>query len=320
MAILRIIFLGTSAAIPTKNRNLSSTAVVRDNELLLFDTGEGVQRAIAEAKLGLNRKTKIFITHMHGDHIVGLLGILQSMSMAMRDKPLDIYGPKEVYGFVRESIRYLRFGVTYPLNIHEVHKSVVVDEKEYRVLATKGNHSTTNFAYVIEEKKRAGVFHPKRAIRLGVPKGELWSILQRGKSVRVGRKIIKADAILGKSRPGRRIGISGDTRPDQKLIKFFSSCDVLIFDSTYGEQHKDLALERLHSTSREAAIVCKRSKSRLLILTHFSSRYSNVIQLEKEAKRIHRNTIAANDMMMISVPYPDEGKVEFDSIRVEQSS
>jgi len=317
---LAIIFLGTSAATPTKSRGLSSIAIIRDGELLIFDAGEGTQHAIAVAKLGLNRETKIFITHMHGDHCVGLLGIIQSMSMAGRVKPLDVYGPKPLGGFLRDSAKHLQFGVNFPLRVHQVHEGVIHEAGEYKILVAQGEHSSTNFSYVLEEKKRTGVFNPAKALKYGVPTGELWSKLQSGKSVRVKNKRVTPGQVLGAERYGRKIGISGDTRPTPKLEKFFSNCTLLIFDSTYSERHQHLAKERLHSTAKEAAKIAKGSKSNLLILTHFSSRYGEVNSLEAEARQIHPNTIAAYDMMRLIVPYPDQGGAKPLDLSEEQSN
>ncbi len=320
MVQLAIIFLGTSAATPTKSRGLSSIAIIRDGELLIFDAGEGTQHAIAVAKLGLNRETKIFITHMHGDHCVGLLGIIQSMSMAGRVKPLDVYGPKPLGGFLRDSAKHLRFGVNFPLRVHQVHEGVIHEAGEYKILVAQGEHSSTNFSYVLEENRRRGVFNPAKALKYGVPTGELWSKLQSGKSVRVKNRRVTPGQVLGAERSGRKIGISGDTRPTPKLERFFSNCTLLIFDSTYSERHQHLAKERLHSTAKEAAKIAKGSKSNLLILTHFSSRYREVNSLEAEARQIHPNTIAAYDMMRLIVPYPDQGGAKLFDLSEEQSN
>ncbi len=309
MVQLQIVFLGTSAATPTKSRGLSSVALIRDGDLLIFDAGEGTQHALARAKVGLNRETKIFITHMHGDHCVGLLGIIQSMSMAGRDKPLDVFGPRALFGFIRNSAKYLRFGISFPLRVHQVHDGTIAKAKDYKVLAAQGEHSSPNFGYVLEENARTGIFKPNKAKQLGVPIGELWSKLQSGKTVSVGKRRVRPDQVLGKRRSGRKIGISGDTRPTDKLIKFFSKSNLLIFDSTYSEQHQHLAKERLHSTAKEAARIAKKSASTLLVLTHFSSRYTDVKPLEAEAREIHPNTIAAHDMMRLAVPYPDQGAI-----------
>ncbi len=305
MVQLRIIFLGTSSSVPTIERSLPSIAIMRGNELLLFDAGEGTQRQMVKSGLGFNRKTKIFITHFHGDHIVGLLGILQTMSMLNRDKSLDIYGPKGIIGFLRHNIRYLKFGLTFEINVNEVKEGIVAKEKDYVVKACLAEHSIRTYSYLLEEFDRPGVFYPEKALKLGIPKGILWSKLQNGESIKLKDKIITPDEVLGPRRPGRKIGISGDTRPNTKLTKFFSNSDVIIFDSTYGDEYSDKAKENLHSTSVEAAQLAKDAGANLLILTHFSARYEDVNNLVSQALKIHPNVIAASDQLVIDVPYRD---------------
>ncbi|MEM2955517.1 MAG: ribonuclease Z [Nitrososphaerales archaeon] len=305
MVQLRIVFLGTSSSVPTIDRSLPSIAIMRGNELLLFDAGEGTQRQMVKSGLGFNRKTKIFITHFHGDHIVGLLGILQTMSMLNRDKSLDIYGPKGIIGFLKHNIRYLKFGLTFEINVNEVREGIVVKEKDYVVKACLAEHSIRTYSYLLEEFDRPGVFYPEKALKLGVPKGILWSKLQNGESIKLKDKIITPDEVLGPRRPGRKIGISGDTRPNAKLTKFFSNSDVIIFDSTYGDEYSDKAKENLHSTSVEAAQLAKDAGANLLILTHFSARYEDVNNLVSQALKIHPNVMAASDQLVIDVPYRD---------------
>jgi len=300
---LRLVFLGTSSSVPTIERGLPSIAIMRGNELLLFDAGEGTQRQMVKAGLGFNRKTKIFITHFHGDHILGLLGILQTMSMLNRDRSLDIYGPRGIIGFLKHNIRYLKFGLTFQINVNEVKEGIVVNEKDYCVKACLAEHSVRTYSYLLEEHDRPGVFYPEKALKLGIPKGILWSKLQNGESIKLGDKIVTPDQVLGPRRPGRKIGISGDTRPNAKLSMFFSKADVIIFDSTYGDEYSDKAKENMHSTCVEAAQLAKDSGANLLILTHFSARYEDVSNLVSQALKIHPNVIAASDQLVIDVPY-----------------
>jgi len=302
---LKVIFLGTSSSVPTRKRGLTSIAVKRGPELILFDAGECVQRAMMHAGLGLNRPMKIFITHLHGDHCVGLLGLLQSMSMMQRDKPLSIYGPKGIIGFVKYSVKALAFDLTFDLQIKNVKEGLVVEEAEYRVYACRAEHSRPTYAYLLEEKPRPGVFYPEAAKRLGIPEGRLWSILQRGEAITYQGKVITPDQVTGPRRRGRKIGYSGDTRPSRRLIEFFKGCDLLIFDSTYADRHSDKAEENLHSTAREAALIAKEAGVKTLVLTHFSARYDDTSELVKEASEVHSNTIAAEDLMEIEVKYPE---------------
>ncbi len=306
LARLKLTFLGSSSAVPTASRGLSSIAVTRDGEVLLFDAGEGMQRSYLMANLGFNRKMKIFITHLHGDHCVGLLGLLQTMTMIGRQRPLNVYGPRGLLGFINNNISSLKFGLTFPLNIDVVKEGLVVEEKSYFVHACRGIHHIVNYAYTIEEKARAGVFHPEVARRLGVPMGKLWSKLQGGETVMIGKKIVQPTQVLGPSRPGRKIAISGDTRPSLKLRRFIANSDVAVLDSTYFDDHQDKAKENLHMTAREAAVIASECGVKLLILTHFSSRYEDLQPYLSQATEIHANTLAASDFMVVNVPYPDE--------------
>lgn len=300
MSDLKIQFLGTSSAVPTKERGLSCAAIHFENELIFFDCGEGAQRAAMAAGVGLNRDCSIFITHMHGDHVVGLLGLMQTMAMNRREKPLRIFGPRGIVDFIVLNQRILGFGLTYDAYAKTVRQGVAFDSKEsrYRVLTQKSEHSRLSYAYLFEEKTRPGRFDTKKAIALGIPEGPLWGRLQHGESVKSDRrKTVLPSQVLGKPRKGKRIGISGDTRPSDSLARFFRGCDLIVFDSTYGDEHKELAKENMHSTSREAATLAKKAGAKLLILTHFSARYRNVSQLVKQAREIFPNTLAASDQM-----------------------
>lgn len=305
MPDLKIIFLGTSASVPTINRGLSSTAVIRDGELLLFDSGEGVQRSFQKAKIGFNRKMKIFISHLHGDHCVGLLGLLQTMSMINRDKLLSVYGPKGLLGFLNGNIRSLKFGLTFPLEVHVVHEGVVVEEKEYVIKACRGKHRMTNFVYSLEEKNRPGVFDIDAAKKLGIPQGILWSDLQDGKTIEINGKTIDPKLVLGPSRSGRKIVVSGDTRPTPKIKRFIVGSDLAVLESTYFDDHKDKAKENLHMTAREAAKMAFEASVKQVVLTHFSSRYNDIEFFLPEIAGIHPNLLAAKDFLVLNIPYPN---------------
>jgi len=193
---LRITFLGTAASIPTPTRALSAVALKREGELFLFDCGEGAQRQMITAKIGFNRKTRIFITHMHGDHILGLPGLLQTMSLLGRDKPLQIYGPQGIAEFIDAIKRTVRFSLKFPVEVYEIEDGLVCQEREYEIRSAWAEHSVPSLAYALIEKPRPGRFNPERAISLGVPRGPLWSRLQRGEDVKLpdGRIVKPRDA------------------------------------------------------------------------------------------------------------------------------
>lgn len=303
MTEFRIRFLGTASAVPTKERGLSCLAINYENVLAIFDCGEGSQKSIIESGLGLNKDCNIFITHMHGDHVIGLLGLLQTMSMNRRDKQLRVFGPKGIIEFITLNQRVLNFGLTFEVLVKVVKKGLVYENPKFRVFAERSEHSTNSFSYVFQEKEKPGKFSPQKALALGVPEGPLWSKLQHGKDVTSPKtkKRVHSNQVIGKSRIGKRIGISGDTRPSKKLEEFFKGCDVLIFDSTYSDVHQENAKENMHSTSREAALVAKRAKVKKLFLTHFSARYTNVSPLVRQAREVFPNSVAAKDSMVYDV-------------------
>jgi ribonuclease Z len=307
MVDMQLVFLGTSSGAPTVRRGLSSVVLVRGGELLLFDTGEGMQRNFIRAGLGMNRKMKIFITHMHADHCIGLLGLLQTMDLQGREKCVDIYGEPRVEEFLRENMRIINFRLTFDLTVRKIEKDgVIVRERDYQVSCCEALHSVPSLAYSVEEFDRPGIFNVMEAKRLGIPEGNLYSKLQHGEDITYQGKLIRASHIVGPARRGRKIGISGDTRPTDKLARFFRECDVLVFESTYSHDKLEKAIENGHSTAAEAAMIAKESKVNKLILTHFSARYDDTFQLVNEAKLIHDNVEAAEDLKVFKISYrPD---------------
>ena len=300
---LRITFLGTAASIPTKTRALSAVALKREGELFLFDCGEGAQRQMIIAKIGFNRKTRIFITHMHGDHILGLPGLLQTMSLLGRDKPLQIYGPQGIVKFIDAIKRTVRFALKFTVEVYEIEDGLVCQEKEYEIRAAWAEHSVPSLAYALIEKPRPGRFNPERAISLGVPKGPLWSRLQRGEEVKLSDgRIVKPDDVLGPPRRGRKIVYVGDTRPSSVIADFAFGADVLIHEATFADDLAERAEEDMHSTPSGAALVAKKAKVELLVLTHISARYGDPKVLLEEAKKVFPNVLVAEDFMSIDVP------------------
>jgi len=300
---LKVVFLGTSSAMPSFTRSLSSLAIVQGSEVLLFDAGEGMQRNFLKAGIGTNRKTKIFITHMHSDHVMGLPGLLQTMALQNRDESVQLYGPDGLSEFIESNMKLLNFGLTFPLTFNVVSEGIVVEERDYVVKAKLADHSIRSYCYCMEERERPGMFYPEKAQKLGIPKGSLWHKLQHGEQIEFNGRIIRSEEVTGPKRKGRKIGISGDTRASDGLADFFRDCDLLIFDSTYGEDHKDKAAENMHSTAKEAAELASKAGVKKLVLTHFSTRYEDVNVLVKEATEVHPYVVAAEDLMVIEIPY-----------------
>jgi ribonuclease Z len=306
MTKLEVVFLGTSSATPTKGRNLPAVVIRREGEVVLMDCGEGTQRSFVEYGLGINREMVVLITHLHGDHVNGLLGLLQTMSMSQRGKKLTLVGPKGLYEWVKASMEMLNIGLSFDLQFVPAKSGVVLKRGAYRIRCARANHSIESWSYLFEETPRPGIFDSRKAAALGVPEGRKWSSLQHGRSVVVGGKKIHPAEVLGPKRPGRSVGYSGDTRPSATLARFFSGADLLIFDSTFAARDAAKAADRKHSTSVEAAELAKKGRVRRLALTHFSARYRNVSALVKQARDVFPETFAANDGMFVDVPAEDQ--------------
>jgi len=304
LAKLTVTFLGTSAAAPTKERGLPAVVVQREGELVLLDAGEGVQRGFIVMGLGLNRETTILITHLHGDHVAGLPGLLWTMVFAQRTRPLTIVAPAALREWLEATAKILHLGLTFPLTFVPAKRGRVLRLPAFEIVAERASHSVETFSYIVQERTRPGVFFPKKAKRLGVPEGKLWSRLQKGRSVVVKGRTIRPSQVTGPPRPGRRVGYSGDTRPTNALTRFFHGCDLLVFDSTFTNAEGDKAVEFKHSTSSEAAALAKQAGVRRLALTHFSARYTSTTTLVKEARRKFPNSFAAADGLSVEVDYP----------------
>ena len=298
---MKLVFLGTSAAQPTEFRGLSCICLEREGEILMFDAGEAAQIAYLKSGLGWNKKMKIFVTHLHGDHCVGILGILQTMSMQHRTETLEIYGPSGIEEFIGANIKVLNFGLSFPILISTIKEGLVFDSKTYSVVACKANHSITAYSYLFKEKDKPGRFNLEKAKQLGIPEGNLWNQLQNGNNIQVDGKTITPEQVLGEKRPGKKIGISGDTTPTKDLEKFFEDCDYLVFDSTFLDEIRNKAEETCHSTAKQAAILAKNAKVKNLVLTHFSARYKDELRHLEEAKMVHDSVVTARDLLEIEI-------------------
>jgi len=301
---MRIIFLGTAGSIPTPKRSLPAILIQRKGEQIMFDCGEAVQRQMIKARAGFHKKMKVFITHMHSDHVLGLPGLLQTMSLLDRGKKLDIYGPQGIKRFLEDIRETVQFVLTFPIEIHEILETgTVCEEEEYIIQAVWANHVIPNVAYALVEKPRPGRFYPEKAKVLGVPEGPLWSKLQHGHKVKLSDgRIIKPEDVTGPVRTGRKIVYTGDTRPFRGFVKFAANADLLIHDATLNDELSERAEEDGHSTPAQAAINAKRAKVKRLVLTHISARYEDTNPLLKKARKIFKNTEVAEDFMQIEIP------------------
>jgi ribonuclease Z len=273
----------------------------------MFDCGEGVQRQMIKAKVSFHKKMKVLISHMHGDHVLGLPGILQTMSLLDRQEKLDVYGPPGIKGFLEDIRKDVQFVLTFPVQIHEVLKAgFICEEPEYAVQAVWANHVIPSLAYALVEKHRPGRFYPQKAKALGIPEGPLWSKLQHGHKIKLPNgRVVKPEDVTGPLRPGRKIVYTGDTRPFRRFAKFAADADVLIHDATLDDDLAERAEEDGHSTPEQAAKNAKKAKVKQLILTHVSARYKDTSPLLKHAKKIFKNTLVAEDFMKIETPLLD---------------
>jgi ribonuclease Z len=301
---LRVVFLGTGGSVPTPKRGLPAVLIEREGEHLMFDCGEGVQRQMIKAKCGFHKKMKIFITHMHGDHVLGLPGLLQTMAMLDRQKKLEVYGPVGLKRFLEGIRETVQFVLTFEVVVHEVEGvGVVCGEDEYEVCAVWADHVIPSLAYALIENPRPGRFCPEKARRLGVPEGPLWSKLQRGETIRLpDGKTVESGQVVGSSRSGRKVVYTGDTRPFKGLVKFAVRADLLIHDATLDDDLAERAAEDGHSTVGQAAEDAKKAEVKRLILTHISARYKETGKLLEQAKRIFKRTDVAEDFMTIEIP------------------
>ncbi|MGQ9624302.1 MAG: ribonuclease Z [Candidatus Bathycorpusculaceae bacterium] len=304
---LRVIFLGTAGSVPTTKRNLPAILIQRKGEQIMFDCGESVQRQMIKTKAGFHKKMKILITHMHGDHVLGLPGLIQTMALLDREKKLEVYGPTGTKNFIQGIRDTVQFALTFPIEIREIEDvGVICEEDEYTVNATWANHVIPSLAYALVEKPRPGKFYPEKAKKLGVPEGPLWSRLQHGYAVKLPNgHVVKPEDVAGPPRPGRKIVYTGDTRPFKNLAEFAASADLLIHDATFDDNLAEKAEEDGHSTPSQAAEVAKRARAKQLVLTHVSARYDDVSVLLEQARKIFQNTHVAEDFMKIEIPLPE---------------
>jgi ribonuclease Z len=302
MTQLSIIFLGTGGSWPTVKRNVSSIAIKRGGEIILFDCGEGTQRQFQKSNLSYMQISKIFITHFHGDHFLGLPGLFQTMQLNDRDKPLHIYGPKNIIELVFKLLSLGYFKPRFRIIPHEVNNNKTLDFGEYIINAINVEHNIPALAYSLEEKRRPGRFNKPKALKLGIPEGPLFSKLQHGRKIKLkdGREI-SPDQVLGPPRKGRKIVISGDTKPCENIIKLSKDADVLIHDSTFDTELEATANEYGHTTAYQSAIIAKKAKVNKLFLIHISPRYLNNNILEKESRKIFKNSYIPNDLQEIEI-------------------
>ncbi|MDO9518457.1 MAG: ribonuclease Z [Methanosarcinaceae archaeon] len=302
--MLRVTFLGTGGSLPTPNRNPSGIMINREGELMLFDCGEGTQQQMMRAKTGMMALSSIFITHFHADHILGIPGLVQTLSFHGRTEPLTIYGPHRVEDFTKLLIALGYYKLKYEIKTVQLNPGDIIKRDGYSINVIKTEHSVPSIGYALVEDERPGRFNHKKAIELGVTPGPLFSKLHRGGSVEVNGRIIHSEDVVASFRKGRTIVYSGDTRPCESVLKASQDADLLIHDGTLADEKSDRAVESMHSTAGEAALLAKEAGVHQLILTHISSRYTDdTTPIFEDAKKIFENVTVADDLMEIEVPF-----------------
>ncbi|HEX6588817.1 MAG TPA: ribonuclease Z [Longimicrobiales bacterium] len=303
--MIRVTFLGTAASRPTVARNVSCVVLNREGELLMFDCGEGTQRQMMRYGTGFT-VDDIFITHLHADHFLGVIGLLRTMGLQGREHPLRLWGPPRGSAILREAVHLGVERVPFEIELQELAPGDRVERGDYDIVAFATRHGTGSVGFALAEHERKGRFNLARARELGVPEGPLFGQLHRGNPVEVDGRVIRPEDVVGPPRPGRLIVYTGDTRPARETIEVARSADLLIHDATFGEDEAERAHATGHSTAREAASVAREASVARLCLTHISSRYAeNPRELEREARHVFRETIVAHDGLELEVPFRD---------------
>ncbi len=302
--MLTLTFLGTGAACPTVERNVSGLALAREGETILLDCGEGTQRQMMRFGVGFSFR-EIFFSHYHADHLIGVIGLFRTMSLLDRTEGVTLYGPRGAERILTHALRVGIEKTKFPVEIVELKPGDRLARKEYDLVVFDTEHRADTVGYALIEHDRLGRFDPDRARELGVPEGPLWGKLHRGEAVRLedGREV-PPSAIVGPPRPGRTVIYSGDTRPHRSVIAAAKGADLLIHEATFGEEERARAAETGHSTAREAALVAAEAGVRRLVLTHISARYGrDAPELLAEAQAVFPETIVARDGLVVEVPF-----------------
>jgi len=304
--MLRLTFLGTSAAQPTIHRNLTGHALRRERELFLVDCGEGSQRQMIRFGTGFD-VSAIFFTHFHADHYLGAIGFLRTLSMAGRTEPLDLYGPRPARRLLDVMLFTGTERLAFEVRIHEVAPGDSVRRDGCEMRAFQTDHRTPSVGWALVEDVRPGRFHPERALAAGVPRGEGWGALQHGRPVTVDGRTVRPEDVLDAPRRGRIVVLSGDTRPCPGTVEAARGADLLVHDCTFGDGEQPRALETFHATAREAGRVAREAGVSRLVLTHLSTRYDREWQplLDQAREEFPGPVEVASDGLTLELPLPD---------------
>lgn len=304
---MRVIFLGTAAGRPTVSRNVPALLLQREGESFLFDCGEGTQRQMMRFGTGFS-VDDIFLTHLHADHFLGVIGLLRTMGLQGRQTPVRLWTPAGTERMLHRAVTLGYERLPFPVEIHGLEPEARVDRGAYSIVAFAVDHHprVRSLGYAVVEPPRRGRFFPERARALGVPEGPLWGRLAAGEAVEVGGRRVEPAEVLGPPRPGRRIVYSGDTRPCAGTRRHAQGADLLIHEATFAQDEADRARQTGHTTAAAAARLAAAAGVRRLILTHLSPRYADDPRvLEREARAFFPHAQVAHDGLVVEVPYAD---------------
>jgi ribonuclease Z len=305
---LDVVFLGTSASMPTAQRAPAALLVRRGGERLLFDCAEGTQRQLQRSSVGLVDLEEVFLTHFHADHFLGLPGMLKTFALRGRDElPLTVYGPKGIRDLFA-ALRPFLGRLPYPLTLVELTPGERLERGDYVIEAFAVEHGVSALGYALVEHERPGRFDVAAADALGVPAGRERGVLQAGEPLTLpDGTVVTPDEVLGPARPGRKLTLTGDTAPSPHVVQAAHAADVLIHEATFAEDERDRARETMHATAAEAAEVAKLAGVRLLALTHVSTRYFGR-ELLDQARAVFPATVVPRDFDVLELPFPERGE------------
>ncbi|MCM3566700.1 ribonuclease Z [Neobacillus mesonae] len=304
-----LFFLGTGAGMPAKQRNVTSIALKLLEErgaIWLFDAGEATQHQILHTSIKPRRIEKIFITHLHGDHIYGLPGLLSSRSFQGGESEVTLYGPKGIKEFLNVSLSVSQTYLKYPLTIVEIEEGIVFEDEQFLVEAKILEHGITSYGYRMVEKDRPGTLLADKLKEAGVQPGPIFRKIKNGEAVTLeDGRIIEPCEFVGPAQKGRVVTILGDTRYCENAVLLAKDADLLIHEATFSKEEEKLAFDYFHSTTHQAAKIARQAECKQLCLTHISSRYNrnDWKELVNEAKEIFENTDIAEDFKEITIPY-----------------
>lgn len=304
---LTVRFLGTSASRPTVERNVTSLAIRRGGETLLFDCGEGTQRQMMRYGVSFN-VSDIFFTHMHADHILGVIGLVRTMALQGRTDPMRLFGPPRSERLLRQAVTLGSDKQHFPISFIEMTPREPLKRDGYSIVPFPVDHGgALAMGLALVEQERLGRFNPELARSIGIQEGPLWGRIHKGEDVTLPDGTVVTPAqLVGPTRPGRTVVFTGDARPSESTVEMAHGADLLIHEATFAEDEGALALEKGHSTAREAAAVAQRAEVKRLVLTHISARYSREAhELVSEARAVFPGAIIARDGMELSVPLDD---------------